>query len=45
MKFTKGIMVGTLLSAGVALYYAETTKGTRKKMMKQGKKWIKNIGF
>ena len=43
MKFAKGVMVGTLLSAGVALYFAETTKGGRKRMMKQGKKMLKNM--
>ena len=43
MKFAKGLMVGTLISAGVAFFYSETTKGGRKRMMKQGKKMIKNM--
>jgi len=45
MKFAKGVVIGTLISAGVALYFSETTKGGRKRMMKQGKKMIKNIGW
>ena len=45
MKFAKGVMIGTLLSAGVALFYTETTKGGRKRMMRQGKKWMKNMGM
>lgn len=43
MNFAKGLMVGTLISAGVVLYYSETTKGGRKRMMKQGKKLLKNM--
>jgi len=45
MKFAKGFMMGTLISAGIALYYSETTKGGRKRMMKHGKKMIKNMGW
>ena len=45
MNFVKGVMMGTLISAGVALYYTETTKNGRKRMMKQGKKWMKNMGI
>ena len=45
MKFAKGLVVGTLISAGIALYYSETTKSDRKRMMKHGKKWIKNMGW
>lgn len=45
MKFAKGLMVGTLISAGITLYYSETTKGGRKRMMKHGKKMIKNMGW
>ena len=43
MNFAKGLMVGTLISAGIALYYSETTKGGRKRMTKQGKKMLKNM--
>lgn len=45
MKFAKGIMIGTLISAGVALYCTETGKMSKKKMIKQGKKWMKNMGL
>lgn len=43
MNFTKGLMVGTLISAGVAIYCNEMSKSTKKRMLRQGKKWIKNI--
>lgn len=45
MKFAKGIVIGSLISAGIALYYSESTKGGRKRMMKHGKKMIKNMGW
>lgn len=45
MKFAKGVMIGTLISAGVALYYTEINKSAGKKIMKQGKRWIKNMGI
>ena len=44
MKFIKGVIVGTCISAGAFMWYAETTK-SGKKMMKQGKKIIKNMGM
>ncbi len=44
MKFVKGVIVGTCISAGALMLYAESTK-TGKKMMKQGKKFMKNMGM
>lgn len=44
MKFAKGVMIGTLITAGVALYCTETGIVNKKKMIKQGKKWMKNMG-
>ena len=45
MKFAKGFVVGSLISAGVALYCSEANKSGRKKLIKQGKRWIKNMGI
>ena len=44
MKFVKGMMMGTLISAGVVFYCTEINKCAGKKMMKQGRKLMKNIG-
>ena len=45
MKFAKGVMIGGLISAGVMLMYSETMNKESKKMIKKGKKFIKQIGF
>lgn len=45
MKLMKGIMIGTLLSAGAVMWYSETNKNTRKMMMKKGKKLLKTMGM
>lgn len=45
MKFVKGLIVGTVISASVLMLYSETTKSGKIKMMKQGKKLMKNIGM
>ena len=44
MKFIKGMMAGMVISAGVAMAYAEYTMGTNK-MIKQGKKLMKKMGM
>lgn len=45
MKFAKGVMVGTLISAGIIWMYNETMGKDSKKMMRKGKKIIKQMGF
>lgn len=45
MKFVKGMMIGTMISAGMILMYNESTNKTRKKIMKNGKKILKNMGI
>ena len=45
MKFIKGVIWGTVISAGVAMLFNETSKSSKKKMMKQGKKIMKNMGI
>lgn len=44
MKFVKGMILGTCISAGAFMLYSENNKKA-KKMMKQGKKMIKNMGI
>ena len=45
MNFVKGILVGTIVSAGVAMVYSETTGNGKKKMMRTGKKIAKKMGL
>ncbi len=45
MKFIKGLIVGTAISAGVLMLYTETNRTGKDKMMKKGKKIMKNIGM
>jgi len=45
MNFMKGVILGTMISAGAIMLYNETTKGEKNKMMKQGKKFMKNMGM
>lgn len=44
MKFVKGMVIGTLVSAGVAMMYTETGMN-KKKMMKKGKQLAKKMGI
>ena len=43
MKFVKGMLVGGLLSAGVAMIYAGTMEQNKKKVMKMGGDYEKEI--
>lgn len=43
MKFIKGVMIGTLVSAGAIWMFSEASNMDTKKMMKKGKRFIKNI--
>lgn len=45
MKFVKGMMIGTLISAGVLMMYAENSNMNKKKMMKKGKQIAKKMGI
>lgn len=45
MKFVKGIMIGTVVSAGMVWMYNETKGKDKKKMMKKGKKFLKEMGL
>ena len=45
MKFVKGMVMGTILSAGAIMMYNERNTMKKNKMVKQGKKWIKKMGI
>ena len=45
MKFAKGVMIGTLVSAGVVWMYYETNGNNKKRMMKKGRKILKEMGI
>ena len=45
MKFVKGVLVGGIITAGVAMMYAETMEQSKRKMMKKGKQLAKRMGI
>ncbi len=45
MNFAKGIMIGTLATVGVMWMYTKNPMQDNKKMIKKGKKFIKQMGF
>ena len=46
MKFTKGLILGGLLTAGILMMYSESDMITKnkKKMIKKGKQFAKKMG-
>lgn len=45
MKFIKGMVMGTLISAGVVMMYNERNSMKKNKMIKKGKQFIKKMGI
>ena len=45
MKFMKGLAIGTMVSAGVAIMYMESSARTKKTIMKKGKQMAKRMGI
>ena len=45
MKFIKGMLIGGIVTAGVAMVYGETMGQNKKKMMKKGKQFAKRMGI
>lgn len=45
MKFVKGMLFGTIMSAGLVIAYTEAMGNSPKKMMKKGKQMIKKMGI
>lgn len=45
MKFMKGMLIGTMVSAGIAMMYSDSGNKTKKMMMKKGKQMAKKMGI
>lgn len=45
MKFTKGLMLGTILTAGAMMMYSEGIDSSKKKILKKGKQFMKKMGM
>lgn len=45
MKFVRGMVIGGLLSAGVAMLCTEKMQPNRRKMVKMGKQFAKKMGI
>lgn len=45
MKFVKGMLIGTMVSAGIAMMYMESTNRTKRTIMKKGKQVAKKMGI
>ena len=45
MRFVKGVMFGTLVTAGAMLLYSENIDDEKKKMVKKGKQFARKLGI
>ncbi len=45
MKFVKGMIIGGLISAGVAMMCTETMQPSKKKMIRMGKQFARKMGI
>ncbi len=45
MKFVKGVLIGGIVTAGVAMMYSDTMGNNRRKMIKKGKKIARKMGI
>jgi gas vesicle protein len=45
MKFMKGMLIGGIVTAGIAMMYAETMDQSKRRMMKKGKQFAKKMGI
>lgn len=45
MKFVKGMLIGTIISAGVVMLYNENMGMNKRKMIKKGKQFVKKMGI
>ncbi len=45
MKFIKGVIMGTVLSAGAVMMYNEMSSRSKKQMLKRGKQFAKRMGI
>ena len=45
MKFTKGLLVGGLITTGLIMIYNDTNMKNKNKMIKKGKQYAKKMGI
>ncbi len=45
MKFMKGMLIGGIVTAGIAMMYAETMDQSKRRMMKKGRQFAKKMGI
>ena len=45
MKFIKGMLIGGLISAGVAMACSESMQPSRRKMVKMGRQFARKMGI
>lgn len=45
MKFVKGMIVGGLISAGVAMMCSDTMEPSKRRMVKMGKQFARKMGI
>lgn len=43
MSFAKGLMIGSLITAGTLMMYSEAVDENKKKVMKKGRQIVKRI--
>ena len=43
MKFMKGVLLGTLITAGTMMMYSEGVDNSKKKMIKKGKQFARKM--
>ena len=45
MKFTKGLIIGGLVTTGLIMMYNDSNMMNKKKMIKKGKQFAKKMGI
>ncbi len=45
MRFMKGILIGGIVTAGIAMIYAESMEQGKRKVMRKGKQFAKRMGL
>ena len=45
MKFIKGMMIGSMITAGAMMMYSDGVNNNKKKMIKKGKQFARKMGM
>ena len=45
MKFVRGVILGTVITAGAMMMYTDTVNNGKKKMIKKGRQFARKIGM